>query len=142
MPPELAGKRLIRRIFIHCSDTPEGDVDSIRKYHIGQGWKDIGYHYVVLKNGVIEAGRPEEEGGAHVQGENYDSLGVCLIGKDGLYTVVQLRSAVYLVNELLNKYKLSWPSVYGHYQAPSAKVQGKSCPDFDISFFRSLLRRD
>ncbi len=43
--------RYINKIIIHCSATPEGrnfTVDEIRDWHVnGNGWSDIGYHYVI-----------------------------------------------------------------------------------------------
>ena len=49
-------KRMINKIIIHCSATPEGKdytVDDIRRWHKQQGWSDIGYHYVVYRNGDV-----------------------------------------------------------------------------------------
>lgn len=42
--------RRIDEIIIHCTATPEGRdvaVETIRSWHIGQGWKAIGYQWVV-----------------------------------------------------------------------------------------------
>ena len=147
--------RLIHRIFLHCSDSGFGDAETIERWH-AERWKPglsgraIGYHFVVLNgrrasandydsadDGVVEVGRPVQEKGAHVAGANHDSIGVCLIGKNGLYTVAQLRAAAHLVRSLLQEYGLSWSAVFGHYQHPHAN---KTCPDFQIDHFRSLLR--
>ena len=69
--------------------------------------------------------------------EQLDSVGICLIGRHGLYTVAQMRAAVHLVRSLLQTHGLSWSAVFGHYQHPNAS---KTCPDFQIDHFRSLLR--
>ena len=48
--------RVITEIIIHCSATPEGKdftVDDIRRWHKEQGWSDIGYHYVIYRDGSI-----------------------------------------------------------------------------------------
>ena len=54
--------RNINRIILHCSATPEGrytSANEIRKWHVnGNGWSDIGYHYVIRIDGTIEKGRP------------------------------------------------------------------------------------
>ena len=52
----------------------------IRKWHLAKGWKDIGYHFVIRLNGAIEQGRPVEQVGAHVQGHNSTTIGVCYVG--------------------------------------------------------------
>lgn len=150
--------RKITRVFIHCSDSPFGDADAIEEWHRSRfsqspSGKHIGYHYVVLNgrrkkadeysasdDGLVENGRPLDEPGAHVAGSNFDSIGVCLIGKDGLYTVAQLRAAAHLVRTLIEGHRLSWSAIYGHYQAQTA--DGKTCPDFNIEHFRSLVRGD
>ena len=66
--------RDINLLVVHCSATQAGlDVGAaeIRKWHVGQGWKDIGYHYVIRRSGAIEPGRPESEVGAHAQGTTH-----------------------------------------------------------------------
>lgn len=150
--------RKINRIFLHTSDSGHGDANLINEWHktrwsAGLAGKHIGYHYVVLNgrrrkaneykpedDGLVEPGRLEEEVGYHVSGANFDSIGVCLIGQAGLYTVAQIQAAVRLVSSLLRKYQLTADAVFGHYQAETAKVQGKTCPDFAIINFLELLR--
>lgn len=75
--------RTINEIIVHCSATPEGrsfNVTDIDRWHRQRGFSCIGYHYVVLLDGVIERGRPEEVVGAHCKGHNRRSIGVCYIG--------------------------------------------------------------
>ena len=80
----------VRKIILHCSDTedgPEVSRDAIRRYHMAvNGWSDIGYHFVIERVGEgigLLPGRPSWREGAHcaAQGRNYDSLGVCVVGK-------------------------------------------------------------
>lgn len=147
--------RPISRIFLHCSDSSFGDSELIEEWHKerfppGLSGRHIGYHYVVLNgrrradsdydaadDGIVETGRPLYEKGAHVAGANFDSVGICLVGRHGLYTVAQMRAAVHLVRSLLQTHGLSWSAVFGHYQHPGS---AKTCPDFQIDHFRSLLR--
>ena len=76
--------REIDEIILHCSATPEGrhhDVADIRRWHVdGRGWSDVGYHFCILLDGTVEAGRPVSRQGAHVKGHNKTSIGVCYIG--------------------------------------------------------------
>lgn len=73
----------IKRVFLHCTATREGqDIDAatIKKWHLAQGWKDIGYHFVIRLDGTIEIGRPENVVGSHVAGFNTGSIGVVYVG--------------------------------------------------------------
>ena len=76
--------RRIDKIIVHCSATKEGqefDVEDIRRWHVdGNGWKDVGYHYVIKLDGQIQFGRPLERAGAHAKGHNETSIGICYIG--------------------------------------------------------------
>lgn len=129
--------RDISLIVIHCSATPpEQDIGAaeIREWHMnGNGWSDIGYHYVVRRSGVIETGRPLERAGAHASGHNEDSIGVCLVGgldaerdPDANYTHRQWTSLLDLVDELAAR----WPraKILGHRDLPDV---AKACPCFD-----------
>lgn len=81
--------RRITEIIIHCSATPEGKdftVEDIRRWHLARHFADIGYHYVVYRNGSVHKGRAENIAGAHCLGHNANSIGICYIGgvaKDG-----------------------------------------------------------
>lgn len=71
-------------IIVHCTATPEGrdiGMKEIRQWHVcGQGWADVGYHYLVRLDGTIESGREEHLAGAHCKGKNNCSVGVCYVG--------------------------------------------------------------
>jgi len=55
---------------------------SINEYHQNNnGWIGIGYHYVIMPDGVVERGRPEHWIGAHCPGVNSTHIGVCLSGR-------------------------------------------------------------
>lgn len=142
--------RRINEIIIHCSATPEGrNVTSadIRAWHTapkpkGNGWKNIGYHFVVLLDGTIETGRAIENAGAHCTGHNRFSIGVCYVGglsKDGktakdTRTEAQKASLKQLVKRLQFLYQIPIEGVVGHY-----KYANKSCPSFDVEKWRETL---
>ena len=73
---------------IHCSATKQGvdyDVATIRKWHLKRGFKDIGYHFLIHLDGMIERGRPWDQPGAHAKGYNSNSIGICYVGgTDGM----------------------------------------------------------
>lgn len=126
--------RDIKEIIIHCADTPEGRDDraaDIRRWHKAQGWNDIGYHYVIDIDGTIEPGRDLDIAGAHCQGHNAKSIGICYVGgcdeemkpKD-TRTDAQKASLQLLLKYLVAKYPKA--VIYGH-----RDFANKSCPSFD-----------
>ena len=130
-------KRTIKELIVHCSATPEGkdySVDTIRQWHLQRGFSDIGYHYVIYRDGSIHIGRDESIIGAHCTGHNTNSIGVCYIGgcaSDGktpkdTRTTKQKQSLVKLLKELKTKYPQA--SIHGHRDFSS-----KACPSFDVT---------
>ena len=130
-------KRTIKELIVHCSATPEGkdySVDTIRQWHLQRGFSDIGYHYVIYRDGSIHIGRDESIIGAHCTGHNTNSIGVCYIGgcaSDGktpkdTRTTEQKQSLVKLLKELKTKYHKA--SIHGHRDFSS-----KACPSFDAT---------
>lgn len=130
-------KRNIKELIVHCSATPEGkdySVDTIRQWHLQRGFSDIGYHYVIYRDGSIHRGRDESIIGAHCTGHNTNSIGVCYVGgcaSDGktpkdTRTTEQKRSLVKLLKELKTKYPQA--SIHGH-----RDFAAKACPSFDAT---------
>jgi N-acetylmuramoyl-L-alanine amidase len=127
--------REIDKIIVHCSATPEGrdvSVDDIRDWHVnGNGWSDIGYHWLITLDGGIEKGRHESRSGAHAKGYNSRSIGVCYVGgvdssmkpKD-TRTDAQKESLHCLLIDLLKRYPNA--EIIGH-----RDVSSKACPSFD-----------
>jgi len=75
--------RPVNLLVWHCTATPEGkdySVADVRKWHLARGFSDIGYHYLVHIDGRVEAGRPLDQVGAHVQGHNTGSIGCSYVG--------------------------------------------------------------
>lgn len=132
--------RPIDDIIIHCAATyPTMDIGAkeIRKWHVeGNGWNDIGYHYVIRRNGTIEKGRVLDRPGAHCKGHNAKSIGICLVGGleklvDGKtiskanYTQEQWNSLKDLVLELKSKFPFA--QIHGHQD-----YANKACPCFNV----------
>ena len=130
-------QRKITEIIVHCAATPEGKdftVDDITRWHKQRGFRTIGYHHVVYRDGSVHPGRPEGEIGAHCTGHNACSIGVCYIGgvaadgktAKGTRTPEQRKALLMLLRRLRAKY-------------PNAKIHGhrdfaaKACPSFDAT---------
>lgn len=130
-------RRTITDIIVHCSDTPEGKdftVLDIRRWHKARGWSDIGYHYVIYRNGHVELGRDVDIIGAHCEGHNSHSIGVCYIGgrernssksKD-TRTLAQKAALLSLLTDLRAIYPKA--RIVGH---RDYDTHGKTCPSFD-----------
>lgn len=140
---------IVKRIVVHCSATAEGahyTAADIDRWHKARHFNSIGYHKVVLLDGSVENGRPENVAGAHAVGFNSDSLAVCYIGgcaKDwktakDTRTPEQKESLLLVVRDWMRQHKLSAQSVYGHYELDSRKA----CPSFNMDRFRAALTRD
>lgn len=129
----------IDHITVHCSATrPSQDigVKEIKRWHIKRGFSDVGYHYIIRRDGSIEAGRPEHVTGAHVRWQNTGNLGVCLVGgvseddvdvPENNFTDKQWAT----LKNLLRRLHLKYPNadILGHRDWPDVK---KACPSFDV----------
>ncbi len=134
--------RSLTEIIVHCSATKQDEdigVAEIRQWHLDKGWDDVGYHYVIRRDGTIEYGRPIEIIGAHVIGRNTRSIGICLIGgtdaddrrkAEANFTLVQYQSLNVLIAELHEQHGPL--RVLGHRDTGA----NKACPSFDV---RALL---
>lgn len=128
-------KRKVIRVIIHCSATQEGKdftVQDIDRWHRQRGFTNIGYHYVIYRDGTIHEGRNIDVIGAHCTGYNTGSIGVCYIGglaSDGktpkdTRTNAQKAALFNLVKRLKGLYP--GVQVYGH-----RDFAAKACPCFN-----------
>ncbi len=147
--------RKITRIVIHCSATLENkafNAVAIDAMHKARGFNRIGYHYVVLLDGTVEVGRKEEEIGAHAQGYNKESIGICYIGGIGAHPITgkiggkdtRTQMQKDAMANLVRKLKLKYPKarVMGHRDlSPDLNRDGvitseefiKECPCFNAT---------
>lgn len=111
----------------------------IWKVHVQEnGWRFVGYHYMITADGKIHRGRQDEVQGAHAYGYNHDSIGICLMGglKEGTrepednFTVEQKRSLSGLLMHLQSKYG-DQVEIVGHNDLD----RNKDCPCFDLHSF-------
>jgi N-acetylmuramoyl-L-alanine amidase len=131
--------RELNRIIIHATATlgdkrGDVDVDTVRRWHVdGNGWADVGYHFLIRQDGTIERGRELNVQGAHAKGHNRDSVGVAFCGGIGVTsrepedtrTPEQRKSLKWLVTGLCYFFP-TIVEVIGH-----RDVSRKACPCFD-----------
>ena len=119
-----------------------GDAESIHNLHLSNGWSGIGYHFYVRKDGSVYRGRPVEMIGAHCQGQNNRSVGVCFEGdfeKDKM-TDAQLSSGRELVNYLKNLYPKA--EIKKHCELGQTACPGNNFPFEEIKKSGEVLTVD
>lgn len=137
--------RPVDEIIIHTTatrpDFMEGNstgakVKEVRRWHTSPplNWSDVGYHYLIDRNGTVALGRPVERVGAHVKGHNTGTIGVALFGGFGSsandefadhYTSAQDKALRKLIADLKDEYGIR--KVTGHNNYAS-----KACPGFRV----------
>ncbi len=132
------------RIIIHHSATADSGTLSwgaIRRYHLKNGWSDVGYHAgAELVGDQVEClfGRPDNLTGAHCRGQNSTTLGFCFVGdfdraspSDHLLEVAARRVIV----PWLLTYKLIPGDIRAH-----SEFSTKTCPGlmFDVERLRRI----
>lgn len=137
--------RALTEIIVHCTATrpewldgkPTADkVAEIKRWHVqGNGWSDIGYHWLIDRDGTVAEGRSMERNGAHVKGKNTGTVGISLVGGHGgsetdlpqdNFTAEQMAA----LRKLIGNLQFDYPSitkVTGHNQ-----YAAKACPCFNV----------
>ena len=111
--------REINLIVLHCSATrvnQDFPIEALKACHKARGFKSVGYHYYITKDGTLYPCRPEREVGAHARQYNAHSIGICYEG--GL-------------EELLKSLRKDFPdaAILGHRDLPGVR---KECPCFSV----------
>lgn len=128
--------RHITKLIVHCSATPEGKdftTADIKRWHLERGFSDIGYHYVIYRDGSINEGRDVQISGAHCTNHNTNSIGICYIG--GVDTLnnpkdTRTKEQKQSLIELLCALKKLYPKATIHGHCEFAK---KACPSFNAN---------
>ena len=129
--------RTITLIIIHCSATPEGrslSFEECRRDHImHRHFRDIGYHFYITRDGTVHDGRPIEKVGAHCEGHNSHSIGICYEGgldangkPDDTRTEAQRKALKSLVERMHRLFPKAL--IVGHHDLNPRKA----CPCFKV----------
>ena len=92
----------------------------VHEWHLERGWAGIGYHYLIKTDASIERGRPRWALGAHDEGENADSLGICVVYQEKP-TEAQIEALVALLADLAE--------IYGQFPDAKDAETGKETVD-------------
>ena len=79
----MKNQRKLDLIVVHCSATrvnKDFPVEALEACHKARGFRSIGYHYYITKDGMVYPCRPENEVGAHARHYNTHSIGICYEG--------------------------------------------------------------
>ena len=128
--------RTITLIVIHCSAVRPGQrssAEDIDKWHKDRGWKGIGYHYVIRRDGSIEKGRDITEVGAHCYPHNSHSIGICYEGglnEKGEAADTRTPEQKEALRKLVVQLHQQFPNalIVGHHDLDPSKP----CPCFDV----------
>jgi len=136
--------RKITEIIVHCTATradwwagkrTSDKVREIKRWHVqDRGWSDIGYHFLIDRDGTVAKGRDMARDGAHVQGRNAGTIGISLFGGHGSaetdqfgdhFTPQQDAALRNLIGDLRKQF--GNVPVTGHNQ-----YAAKACPGFSV----------
>ena len=141
--------RSINLIVVQCSATRANralTIEELETIHRRRGFRGIGYHYYIRRDGTVVNTPPLELVGAHAKGYNAHSIGLCYEGgldcngKPADTRTPEQRSALrLLVYQLLKRFRNSY--VCGHRDlSPDLNGNGeiepeewiKECPCFEV----------
>lgn len=111
---------------------PDEGRDLVDRGLFGNGWTDIGYHYVVTHDGKLHYGRPFHVTGAHVGGQNTGTIGCCVVGDMTKQLTVEYpwtSGQIMTTTELIHCHQLLFPNitVCGH-----GDLATTACPGVNV----------
>jgi hypothetical protein len=128
-----------------------GAASRVRSYQsshqVGNGWADIGYHFVIDAAGRIWEGRELKWQGAHAgsPAANKGNIGVCLMGdfEKVAPNYAQKKGLERLLDHLTTRYGISWRSVEGHNSVLQRHHRGRGtqCPGRHLQGWLDRLKR-
>lgn len=129
----MTNRSTTKRIILHHAEASKCTAEDIHHWHLNNGWAGAGYHFLVRKGGSVYRLRPENKVGAHTQGANADSIGICFEGSYMTETMpqAQINAGKELVAYLKKKYNIS--KVQAHRDVCSTSCPGKNFPFAEIA---------
>ena len=133
--PLMQGRESVRYLILHCSATrcdKDYTAEQLLRDHKTRGFRTVGYHFYIRRDGTITQHRKLLEVGAHCRPWNRCSIGICYEGGlDGkglpqdTRTPAQKAALTQLLQELGRQFPASL--TVGHCDLNPQKA----CPSFD-----------
>lgn len=139
--------RRINNIVLHCTATPQSaTIESIQAYWRRMGWKNPGYHYIILPSGDVQTLATEDKITNGVAGHNAHSIHVAYIGgvdANGRPIDNRTQGQLGQMEILVKRLRLKYPNarILGHRDfSPDKNRDGiiqphewiKACPSFSV----------
>lgn len=132
-------ERKVAKVFLHCSASDNNSlvgerlVEEIRHWHVDQNkWSDIGYHFLIDKEGGTFKGRNLEICPSAQKGHNTGSIAIMVHGLEE-FTGLSMYSLIKLCKQINKAYDGNI-TFHGH-----CEVSNKTCPVYD---YKTVLRLD
>ena len=106
------------------------DVETVHRWHLGNGWAGIGYHFQVDLDGRIWQGRPIDTVGAHTLGHNSETIGIACRGD--FHNVIrqmparQREALLWLIRHIRGSYGMI--PINGHRERAATACPGQFFP--------------
>ena len=120
-------------LVLHHAAISSASPQAIHNMHrYTNGWNGIAYHYYIRKDGTIYRGRPEKTIGAHSEGHNYNSIGMCFEGNFEVEAMgkAQMVAGAQLVDDIRRRY--TGIKVVEHRDENATACPGKNFPFEEI----------
>jgi N-acetylmuramoyl-L-alanine amidase len=127
-------RRAGSHIIVHHTAAEEKDTAQVKRYHVQSlGWRDIGYNYVIERDGRVVTGRSINIAGAHCKdgSMNTKGIGVCMIGNmnNRKPTTAQYSALIDCLATLCKRHSIPTKNILGHKEVPSATA----CPGKNVN---------
>ena len=137
--------RKINLIICHCTASRPDQhisVEMLDQMHKARGWKGIGYHFYITRDGQLYRGRLEDEIGAHARHYNAHSIGICYEGgldEKGRPADTRTPAQRQALIALLRALKIDYPDaeIVGHCELEGVH---KACPCFSCQEYRDYFK--
>lgn len=107
----------VKYLVVHSSNSSHIEnltAADLERQHRAQGCLSIKYHFVIRRDGTLEAGRPLDQIGLHASRQwNNQSIGICMVGGMGThaanYTLPQFETLYRTLRDLLDTFPNALP---------------------------------
>lgn len=146
-PFKFKPRAVTRRIIVHESHTPASvrrAVHLLRAQGRANGLLEVGYHYVIERDGFLTETRPVSRMGSHAPGCNHDSVGICMAAdKDWVWEehFEQVMTLRRVFHHLILNYGPDL-IVQGHDEAMRRKDLTHKCPSFSMGMVRARFDQE